>query len=319
MLTISFLISGLVFLGSHGKAEIIDRIVAVVNDDIITLSELERLRKSLFAREPEKDDWLAKELDLSDARRRLLDTLIEEKLIDQESKRQNVQVTEEQVEETIESLKREGGLSQIQLEMALKAEGLTYEDYAQEVTKRLRRTKLINRVVRSTIEIKEENLKAYYETHIQDYMTDESIRISHLLMSLSPNATDDEEQAAFFLAEELLEKAKKGEDFEGLAREYSRVYPGITGGDIGYFKRGELIAAIEKNAFSLTVGEVGRAIRTPQGVMLIKVTDKNKGAPIPFVEIEKQIESDFFREEMERRFREWVGKLKKRSFIDVKL
>ena len=185
------LVLGVVFWNSLGKTEIIDRIVAIVNDDIITLSELEEFRKSLYPRQPKANDWLRDELELSNVRRHVLNALIEERLIDQEANRQNIVVTQKTLEDALESLRQERGLSQSQLEMALKNQGLTYEDYRARVERGLKRTQLINRAVKSEIEIKEEDLKVYYETHIKDYMAEETIRISHILFPFPSNPTKD--------------------------------------------------------------------------------------------------------------------------------
>ncbi len=317
------LVSSLILMAavfpSSGEGKIVDRIVAIVNEDIITLSELEEFRKSFFRFRPEGDDWLGKELGLLEVRRQALNAMIDEKLLDQEANRQNIQVGQQQLDDTLESLRKERGLTLSQLEMALKDQGITYEAYTAEVEKGLRRTRLINRVVKSEIEINEEDLKNYYETHIMDYMANESIRISHMLLPLPENSTQDGEEAVLSRAKEILQRVEKGEDFDILVREYSQKAPGIQGGDMGYFKKGEMIAAIEKRAFALEVGQVGGPIQTPAGMVLIKVTDRKGGSPIPLAKIKKKVEADYYNQEMERRYRQWLNKLKARSFIEVKL
>jgi peptidyl-prolyl cis-trans isomerase SurA len=310
---------GVFLLGSSGKAEIVDRIVAIVNENIITLSELEQFRKSFYPYTPKRKDWLNREFELLDVRQEALNTLIEEKLIDQEADRQKIEVTQKQLNDTVASLKAERGWSQSQLEMAVEAQGFTYEEYLAEVERRLKRTKLITRVVKSEIEINDENLRAYYEAHIDDYMADESIRISHILLPLAPNSTSDAEEAAFSKAREILARLEEGEDLTALARQYSQDILGLRAGDIGYFKQGEMIPSIEEAAFSLRVGEVTAPIRTPEGVVLIKVTDRQRGGPPALEEIRKRVENDYYRSETERRFRDWVNRLKERSFIEVKL
>lgn len=318
-LVVSSLILVVPLLNSLGKGEIVDRIVAIVNDEVITLSEMEGYRKSFFRLSIKEDDWLSTEFDLLDVRHQALNVLIDERLIDQEVNRKKITVKHKELKETLESLRQEKGWSQSQLEMALKAQGLTHEAYTTEVEKGLKRTKLINRVVKSKIEIKEEDLRTYYETHSKDYIADESIRITHVLLPLPSNPTKDQEEAALSRAKDILERVEQGEDFATLAHQYSRNTPGVQGGDIGYFKKGEMIPAIEKKAFSLEVGEVGGPIRTPGGVVLVTVTDKKGGGPIPLAKIKKRVEKDYYTSELKRRYREWVNKLKEKSFIEVKL
>ncbi|MBW2056081.1 MAG: peptidyl-prolyl cis-trans isomerase [Deltaproteobacteria bacterium] len=309
----------LALLDPPGRAEIVDRIVAIVNDDIITLSELERFRRSFFPRIPKGGDPLNVRFNLEDARRRALDDLIEEKLIEQEAKRRGIQVSKSRVKEALESFRRQRGLTKSQFEAALRAEGLTYEDIRQEVINGLRKTTLVNQVVRSKVEVKEEDVRSYYQTHINDYRTEESVRITHIRIPLPPNATGEAEASALSKAEEIVGRAEKGEDLASLARTYSQSISGLEEGDLGYFKKGEMIPALEKEAFSLPVGGVGGPIRTPDGVVIIQVTDRKEAKPIPLAEIRKRVEEDCYRELAERLYRRWLAKLKKRSFIEVKL
>lgn len=319
ILLVSSLILVNVFLGSSGRGEIIDRIAAIVNEDIITLSDVEKLRESFYRSRLEENDWLSKEFDLLDARLVVLNTLIEEKLVDQEANRLGIRVTEKQVKDAVESFRKQRGWSQSQLEMALQAEGLTREDYREEVVKGLKRNRLVNRVIKSDIEIEEEDIRTYYETHLNDYLADESIRISHILLPCPPNPTQENEEALLSMAKDILKRVKNGEDFAALAHEYSQTTPGVREGDLGSFKKGEMIPTLENIAFSLRVGEVGGPIRTPEGVVLIKVTDKKGANPIPLAKIRKRVEKDCYSNEAERRYRQWLNKLKKRAFIEVKL
>jgi peptidyl-prolyl cis-trans isomerase SurA len=302
-----------------GKGEIIDRIVAIVNDDIITLSDLEQFRQSFYRDSPEISDWLGREFYLLDVRQQVLNTLIEEKLVDQEAERRNINVSQKQLETTLESIRQDKGLSEYQLKEVLRSQGLTYEEYTAQVEKGLRRTKLVNQVVAPEIEVEEETLKAYYETHINDYMVDESIRISHILLPVPSNASNEEEDATLSMAKDILRRLENGEDFENLAREYSQNLPDVRVGDLGFFKRGEMIPAIEETAFSLNVGKGGGPIRTPEGIVLIKVTDKKEGSPTSFPEIKEKVKRDYYRNEGQRRYQEWIKELKERSFIEVKL
>jgi peptidyl-prolyl cis-trans isomerase SurA len=319
ILLISVVILFAILLESRGKGEIVDRIVAIINEDIITLSELDAFRKSFFPDTPQSVDWLNEELDLLEARHRALDTLIEEKLIDQEADRQRITVTQRELNDTLESLRQEKGFTQSQLETALKAQGLNLEEYTERVKRGLRKAKLVNLTIKSTIEMEEEDLKSYYRAHVNDYMIDESIRINHILLPLNSGATKEQEEAALSMANDILRRVENGEDFDGLAYEYSQGVPGAGWGDLGYFKRGEMLPALEKTAFGLTVGEVSGAVRTDSGVVLVKVTEKKGGTPLSFTEVREKVERDYYGSEVQRRFREWLDELRERAFIEVKL
>ena len=309
----------MVFHRSTVRGEMVDRIVAIVNDEIITLSELERFRETFYPEVPSKNDWLSKEVDLLKARRKALLVLIDEKLIDQEAERQEITISEKQVERTIDALREEQKLTQGQLEMMLKAQDLTYREYKTEVARKLKRAKLINRAVKSKIEIKEEDLERYYQAHIHAYMADASIRISHVLLPFSPNSSSQRENEVLSLAQEIRKRAEGGHDLASLAREYAGRMPGIRAGDLGYFKRGEMISALEDEAFGLEIGEVGDPVRTPEGIVLIRVTDRKTSQPIPLERIKEKVEMDYYTREVERQYQEWMNKLREKAVIEMRI
>ncbi len=172
-------------------AELLDRVVAIVNDEIITLSELEDYRKSVYQEKPGEDDWLWKKWNLLEARDQALNSLIEEKLITQEASKLKITVKPKEVENALESLERQRGMTQEQLEEALKSEGVTLEKYKSDIEISLKRTRLISQQLKSEIRIKEEDLKAYYAQHTADYAPQASIRLSQIVLSLSANAAKD--------------------------------------------------------------------------------------------------------------------------------
>ena len=319
VLVLLFLALAMFFHDSPVWGEEVDRIVAIVNDEIITLSELEIFRKAFYPETASGDDWLSRDLDLVKVQQKALNALINDKLIEQEAERQQIAISEKQIEETIDSIKQEQGLTQDQLETMLKTQGLTYEEYKTELEKRLKRTKMIKRAVKSNVEINDENLERYYRTHIQGYMADASIRVSHILLPLSPNPTSQQEDDVLSLAQEIKRRADEGEAFATLTQEYAGGMPEMRTGDLGYFKKGEMIPALEKEAFGLEVDEVGAPVRTPRGIVLIRVTDRKASQPIPLEKIRERVQVDYYTNEVERRYQEWIGKLREKAVIEVKL
>jgi peptidyl-prolyl cis-trans isomerase SurA len=319
VLVLLFLALTMFFQDSPVWGEQVDRIVAIVNDEIITLSELEIFRKAFYPETPSGDDWLSRELDLVKVQQKALNALINDKLIEQEAERQQITISDEQIEQTVDSVKQEQGLTQDQLEIMLKTQGLTYEKYKTELEKTLKRTKMVKRAVKSNVEINDENLERYYRTHIQGYMADPSIRISHILLPLSPNPTSQQEDDVLSLAQEIKRRADRGEAFATLAQEYAGRMPEIRTSDLGYFKKGEMIPALEEEAFGLEVDEVGEPVRTPQGIVLIRVTDRKASQPIPLEKIRERVEVDYYTSEVERRYQAWIDKLREKAVIEVKL
>ena len=152
------------------SAEIVDRIVAVVNDDVITLIELKGSLKPYMEKirslgyPPEKEQEL-----LFKVRKDMLDRLINQKIEDQEIKRSKVEISEEQIDQTIERIKETNYLTDEQLRAALAKDGLTMEEYRKQIKSEILRTRLVNLKVKSKIVITKEDVKAYYEKHIEEY------------------------------------------------------------------------------------------------------------------------------------------------------
>lgn len=143
----------------------------------------------------------------------------------------------------------------------------------------------------------QKRLKEYYEIHIDEYRTPERVHARHILLKLSPNATDDEEAKVKARAESLLKDAQSGKDFAELAKAHSQGPSAPRGGDLGFFGRGKMIKPFEEVAFGLEVGQVGGPVKTPFGYHVIKVEAKEAASRRAFEEIEGEIRKTLVAEE----------------------
>jgi peptidyl-prolyl cis-trans isomerase SurA len=298
---------------------VVDRVVAVVNEEIITLSEVERWSRPLPG-EIQIEDRLERRERVQEVFRKVLERLIEEKLIDQEVKKSGFKVSGKEVEGTIEGIKRKNGINQEQFERLLAAEGLTFEAFKKDVEKKLLRSKLVNWAVKVEHKVGEKELRDFYQKNQDRYRINESYRPSHILFVVPKEATSDQIRQVRKRCQEVLERIKKGDDFGELARRYSEdASSAKDGGDLGYFKRGELLPALEKEAIRLQVGEVSGIIRTDFGFHLLKLFDRRGGKPPPFEEIREKVQADCYEKEMEKALQQFLTKLKERSVIEIKL
>jgi peptidyl-prolyl cis-trans isomerase SurA len=171
-----FFIIGIFIITENHGAELVDRIVAVVNNDIISLQELNRITKPYVERIKENRYSNEKEQKmLFEIRRKILDQLIDEKLTDQELKRHNITVSTKEIDRTIERIKETASITDEELRTELASQGLTMEEYRVRTKEHLLRRKLINREVRSKIVITQEDIKAYYDSHKDAYAGEKNI------------------------------------------------------------------------------------------------------------------------------------------------
>jgi peptidyl-prolyl cis-trans isomerase SurA len=310
----------LLFFGliSPGEA-VVDRIVAVVNQEIITLSEVQK-RSHLLQEEILTEDRLERRQRVQEVFRKVLERLIDEKLIDQEAKKSGIKVPSREIEGAIEEMKRRNALDQENFEKLLAAEGLTVESLKKEIEKQLLRTKVINWAVKVEPKAGEKELRDFYQDHIDRYRINESYRISHIFFLIPKDASLEQSREIRKKSLKVLERIRGGEDFGEMALLYSEDPSSRKDrGDMGYFKKGELLPALEREAVHLRVGEVSGLIRTDVGYHIIKLLDRKGGESLPFEEVKEKVRADHYNREMEKAFQQFLSKLKEKSVIQIKL
>ena len=302
---------------SSGEA-VVDRVVAVVNQEIITFSEVEKwvnpLRENIVT-----EDRFERQQQLQEIYRKALEKLIEEKLIEQEVKKSGIKISSKEIEAAIEEVKQRNAATQEDLEKALAAEGLTLEIYKKQIEKGLQWRKLASWVVKVETKVGEKELRDFYQKNIDRYRANETYRPSHILFIVRKEATPEEIQVVRKKCHKVLEKIKEGEDFGGMALLYSEDASSRDRGDLGYFKKGELLPAFEREVRRLKVGEVSGIVRTEFGFHIIKLLDHKGINPFPFEEVKERVQADYYDSEMEKALRQFLSNLKEKSIIEIKL
>jgi len=316
-----FLLFGFFFFlyGPLSSSEaIVDRVVAVVNREIITLSEVEKWVNPL-KEEIVTDDRLEKREKMQVLCRQVLEKLIEEKLIDQEVKKSGIKVSSKEIEAVLEEVKRRSAGTQEDLEKALALEGLTLETYKKQIEKSLQRQKLITWAVKVESKVTENELMDFYQKNIGRYRTNETYRPGHILFVTPKGATPEEIREIRKKCQNVLEKIKGGEDFGEMALLYSEDASSKNKGELGYFRKGELLPAFEREALRLKVGEMSGIIRTEFGFHIIKLLDRKGADPLPFEEVKEKVKADYSEIEMEKALKQYLSTLKEKSVIEIKL
>lgn len=312
---------GLFFIlfGLTGSGEaVVDRVVAIVNQEIITLSEVEK-GMTLLQEEMETGDRLERQKQIREHRGKVLEKLIEERLIDQEAKRLEIKVTSKEVETALEEIKRRNSATQEDIEKALEKEGITFEAYKKQIEKTIQGIKLVSWAVKVEPKVGEKELSNFYEKHIDQYRSQQTYRPAHILFIVPKETRPEEIQEIRKKCQSVLNKIRSGEDFGEMALLYSEDASSKDRGDMGYFKKGELLPAFEKEALRLRPGEVGGIVRTNFGFHIIKLLDIRGGTPAPFEEIKEKVRMDYFEREREKAFKQFLSTLKEKAVIEIKL
>ena len=311
------LLAGVILTFSPSRAEVVDRIIAYVNDDIITLSELNERTNAFVAARRQNPFLREEEQSLEEIRRNILDLLINERLAAQEISRLKISVSDEEMAEAIGTILRENRLTQETLEAKLRQDGKTIEDLREQIKAGLEQKKLVNREVSSKTVITDEMIQAYYEDHIEEFERKERWRIQDIYLPFTPTDTPEERTHLRNVAKEILERLRMEGDFGSLAKRYSQGPGAEAGGDLGFFSKGELEPVLEAAIEALKPGEVSPDIETTRGIHIIKLTEVDKTPAKPLEEVAGTIRDSLYRREVDFRYREWLSGLRERSYVKI--
>jgi peptidyl-prolyl cis-trans isomerase SurA len=319
---IPYLTAGLLFLSLGGtRGEVVERIVALVNTEVVTLSELEEEGKPFFDQVQRSTHPLEREEKLREARKAVLEQLIENKLLDQEIRNKRLEIPEREVDAAIQDVMNHNHITENELKKALAKDGLTYSHYRQRVRESLGKMHLINREIKSKIVIKEEDLKKAYSQNLKGYTDPLEVKVQQIFFPIpQPQwATEEKITAIRQEAESVLGRARQGEDFAQLALTYSKGPEAGEGGVLGFFKPKELRPELEEAAFKLKPGELSDLVKSPEGFHILRVMERKGGEPKPFAEVQDKIRDEMVQAEGERQFREWMKALRAKAYIEVRL
>jgi peptidyl-prolyl cis-trans isomerase SurA len=316
--TLFFCVFGYPFVNATKGAEIVDRIVAVVNDEVITLIELNNTLKPYMEKIQSLGYSQDKEQELLfKVRKDMLDRLINQKIEDQEIKRSKVEISEEQVDKTIERVKETNYLTDEQLRAALAKDGLTIEEYRSKIKDQILREKLVALKVKSKIVITKEDIKAYYEKHIKEYGGKQKYHLRNIIMKVPLFLGSEKKLEIKAKMDEVLEKLKAGESFKALAAKYSESPTASDGGDLGEFEFDSLSPQLQKAIEKIKPGEFTSVLDTDQGYQIFFIEEIVNTPGKTLEEMSPEIERLLYNESIDKKYQAWIGDLRKQSVVKI--
>jgi peptidyl-prolyl cis-trans isomerase SurA len=287
-----------------------------VNNDVITLYELNNRIKEMTGSTPE--ELMQKgEATYRGAEQKILELLIDEKLAQAKIKELGIQVSEKQVDSYVEKIKRDNQLTQEDLVAGLAKEGLSYEKYRERVKKDIERAQLIEYEVRSKIIIRDESIQKYYEDHKGSFGVAEKVQLSGIFLIRKDQKSEEEMRELYKKAQDISAKLKAGADFAQMARTSSDGPGANQGGDLGVFTVENLEPGLKSLVEALPEGGISDPLVRQNGIQIIKVVKKQTGKIRSLEEVKDAIYEILYKDEVNRRFEEWIKDLRESAYTRI--
>ncbi len=310
----------LVLAAPRARAELVDRVAAVVNNDIITLSEVEKRAAPELARVDQEATGSDRAQKRAAAMKKILDTMIDEKLVDMELKELKVTITDKEVDAAVDEVKKSYNLTDEQLQQAVSREGYTIAEYREQMRKQIGRYKLISEKVRKNVKVSEADVKTEYDRMTRAEGEDYEVHVRHILIAIPRNASQPQVDQAKRKAAAVAQEARQpGVDFAELAKKRSEGSSSSDGGDLGFFKRGTMVPEFERVAFNLKSGEVSEPVRTQFGWHVLKLEEIRKLGTKPLAEARPEIEERLRRQQAERLTSQYMETLRNAAVVEKKI
>lgn len=304
-----------------GKKLVVERVVAVVNNAIIMQSELDARMLPMLAETENIADPKER------ARRRhkltgqVLEEMVSEQLIVEAAEGAKIEVEADDVNATIEDIKKQNNLDDDGLAKALAQQGYSLSSYRADLRKQILRLRAINQLVRPKVNVSDEDVRARYDSMMRRSDATAAVRLSHMLFRLPEHATEQQQASARERAAAALARVRGGEAFATVAAEVSDDEgTKNTGGELGWFERGSIsMPEWESVIFAMEKGDTRGPVRGPQGFHIFSVTEIKRSDNKAFDEVKEQLRGELMRRAMDKQTQVWIEELRRKAYIDTRL
>ena len=298
---------------AHAQTEVIERILAVVNDEIVTEQDLITVMSPVTAQY--RTMYAGQELEdrLAAARQDFLTKVIEDKLILSEAKRRQVIANDSEVDEMVAEVRNKFPSREVFLS-AIEEQGMTEKKLWNRFRDQLLTQKLVGYEVKSKVSVSPGEVSEYYKAHPEEFAQGDRARLEHILIRPASRSVED----AKALAEKIVADARAGQAFGELAKTYSEGSEAKEGGVMGWMEKGEMVGDIDTKIFELEAGGITDPIKSSLGYHIFKVVERQKSSVRPLTEVRDQVQDILFKEKLKKRLDSWLQGLKKDAYISIR-
>ncbi len=314
-----FLLSLALAAAPAAPRQVVDRVAALVNGEVVTLSDLEERAGQEWGRVQRMEPGKEKDEARVAALRRALDSVVADRLLAEQAKALQLEVTDAQVDSAVGDIKTRNHFDDAQLEQALAEQGLTRAEFRAQVRRELETFQVLQYKVRGRVKLSDEDVRNYYQTHPQEFGGEPEVHVRHVFLPLPEGASKADEDRIRAEGERVIARLQRGEDFAKVAREVSKGPSAADGGDLGWLKRGTIQKALEDVAFKLQPGQISGLVRAGPGLHVVKVEERRMGGGKKFEDVSEEIKNRLYEQQVGTYRQQYIDELKKAALVEVKL
>jgi len=301
----------ILFTGSAYASPLLDRVVAVVNKEVITWSELYKAMEfEVMSGEMKSVSDADRKKLFKENEAAFLEGMIDKKLQLQTARRLDIDAAREEIADAIEGIKKKYSMDDKEFQESLKKEGFTLDEYKKRLAEHIILSKVVGQQVRNKVVVTDEEVKQHMTKS-----TDTEYRVRQIFFRKPEK--DADRNAVEARAEEVFQKVKGGEDFAMMALRYSEDPTGKAGGDLGFIKKEHLGKEFLDVLSQMSAGDVSRPFRTARGVHIIRLEEKVDARNMD--EFKESVKKKLFEKKFNEEYRNWIRSLRERAFVEVRL
>ena len=299
--------------------QVVDRVVAVVNEDVITLSEVNEEGEPVFRRIYDQLPADQSEDAIKTAQKEILSKLIDRLLISQRGRERHIEVSDAEVDAAIERILIKNDITLEQLKSDLAQAGTNETNYRNTIRNQILRSKLVSYEIHSKIVITDNQIQEYYNKRYSNIKSEDGYHLLQFGFMWGKKGRSSTPEEAKARAQQIHDMVVSGENFKNLAKEYSDLPSSSDGGDIGVFSKEELAPYMWEAIQHLKPGEISEVIATPSAYQFFKLQSSKRGNVIvqaPLESVREEIRTQLYDQELEDKFDIWVKQLREQSYIE---
>lgn len=298
--------------------ELVDRIVAIVNDEVIALVDVNQELQPYIGRIRQMGLALDKERQMIfKVRQDVLDKMIDERITAQQIQQFNIKVEEQEIDSAIERFKESKSITDEQLRQGLEGEGMSFEAFRQNMREQILRIKLVNQQIKSRIVITDKDIQAYYEAHPEEFGGGAQVHLRNIILLPPETGDSDARDSQEQLLATILEELASGKPFTDVAIQYSQSSLAASGGDLGKYNPQDLAPQIREAVADLKPGQYSQVVVTDQGLQIFYIEDRTPAQAKPLGEVAAAIETNLYNEIVNTKFNTWLEELRAQSHIKI--